>query len=94
MISDNLLALAPDWQQTAEQLLLKENYAQAAILYEQAITEQPSVKSYYWHLGLMLLLQEQEAEAQTTWLLAMAEGESEEIELWDSRTVTSAGSGG
>lgn len=87
MISDNLLALAPDWQQTAEQLLLKENYAQAAILYEQAITEQPSVKSYYWHLGLILLLQEQEAEAQTTWLLAMAEGESEEIELWTAELL-------
>ncbi|MEG3896267.1 MULTISPECIES: O-linked N-acetylglucosamine transferase family protein [unclassified Microcoleus] len=87
MISDNLLALAPDWQEKAEQLLLKENYAQAAMLYEQAIAEQPSQKSYYWHLGLILLLQEQEAEAQTTWLLAMAEGESEEIELWTAELL-------
>ena len=87
MISDNLLALAPDWQEKAEQLLLKENYAQAAMLYEQAIAEQPSQKSYYWHLGLILLLQEKEAEAQTTWLLAMAEGESEEIELWTAELL-------
>jgi len=87
MISDNLLAPASDWQQKASQLLLKENYAQAAILYEQAIAEQPSVKSYYWQLGLILLLQEQEAEAQTTWLLAMADGESEEIELWTAELL-------
>lgn len=87
MSDDNFLALATDWQEKAEQLLLKENYAQAAMLYEQAIAEQPSVKSYYWHLGLILLLQGQEAEAQTTWLLAMADGESEEIELWTAELL-------
>ena len=53
MSADNFLMLATDWQEKAEQLLLKANYAQAAILYEQAIAEQPSVKSYYWHLGLI-----------------------------------------
>ena len=41
----NFLALATDWQDKAEQLLRKENYAQAAMLYEQAIAEQPSQKS-------------------------------------------------
>lgn len=87
MSYDNFLTLETDWQKKAEQLLLKGNYAQAAMLYEQAIAEQPSVKSYYWHLGLILLLQEQEAEAQTTWLLAMAEGESEEIELWTAELL-------
>jgi predicted O-linked N-acetylglucosamine transferase (SPINDLY family) len=79
--------VATDWQEKGDQLLLKGNYAQAAMLYEQAIAEQPSQKSYYWHLGLILLLQEQEAEAQTTWLLAMAEGESEEIELWTAELL-------
>ena len=87
MSYDNFLALATDWQEKADQFFLKENYAQAAILYEQAIAEQPSQKSYYWHLGLILLLQEQEAEAQTTWLLAMAEGESEEVELWTAELL-------
>ncbi len=42
---------------------------------------------HYWHLGLMLLLQGQEVEAQTTWLLVMAEGEPEEVELWATELV-------
>jgi predicted O-linked N-acetylglucosamine transferase (SPINDLY family) len=87
MSYDSFLALATDWQEKADQFFLKENYAQAAILYEQAIAEQPSQKSYYWHLGLILLLQEQETEAQTTWLLAMAEGDPEEVELWTAELL-------
>ncbi|MFM9265846.1 O-linked N-acetylglucosamine transferase, SPINDLY family protein [Tychonema sp. BBK16] len=81
MVSQNL-TLTPDWQQQADQFLLSGNYHQAAQLYEQAIAAAPEIKSYYWHLGLILLLEGQETEAQTTWLLAMAEGESEEIDLW------------
>jgi len=71
-----------DWQQQAHQYLVKGNYIQAAYLYEQAIEAEPNTQSSYWNLGLMLLLQGQEAEAQTTWLLAMAKGTEEEIELW------------
>lgn len=71
-----------DWQQQAHYYLLEGNYSQAAYFYEQAIAVEPEVKSYYWHLGLMLLLQEQEAEAQMTWMLGMAEGEPEQIEQW------------
>lgn len=71
-----------DWQQQANQYLLQGNYTQAANLYEQAIVAEPEVKSYYWYLGLMLLLQEQETEAQMTWMLGMAEGESQQIEQW------------
>ena len=81
MVSQNL-TLTPDWQQQADQFMFSGNYTQAAQLYEQAITAEPEIKSYYWHLGLILLLEGQETEAQTTWLLAMAEGESEEIDLW------------
>lgn len=71
-----------DWQQQANQYLLLGDYTQVAHLYEQAIVAEPEVKSYYWHLGLMLLLQEQETEAQMTWMLGMAEGEPQQIEQW------------
>ncbi|HEY9850033.1 MAG TPA: O-linked N-acetylglucosamine transferase, SPINDLY family protein [Leptolyngbyaceae cyanobacterium] len=68
-----------NWQQQAYQYMLQANYTQAASLYEQAIEAEPSVKSHYWPLGLMLLLSGQEAEAQMTWLLGMEAGEPEEI---------------
>jgi len=87
MTSDNLLAVVSDWQEQARECFFKGNYAQAALLYEQAIEEEPNVKSYYWQLGLMLLLQGQEAEAQTTWLLGMAQGDPEEIEQWTQELV-------
>lgn len=70
------------WQQQASQYLMQGNYAQAAQLYEQAIESNPEERSYYWHLGLLLLLQGEEAEAQTTWLFAMSEGESDQVEQW------------
>lgn len=70
-----------NWQAQAYQYLVQEQYEQAASLYEQAITDEPEVKSYYWHLGLLLLLQGQEAEAWTTWLLGLGEEESEAIEV-------------
>ena len=70
------------WQEQAYQLLLRGNYNQAAALYEQAIATEPEVKSYYWYLGLVLLLQGQEAEAQTTWLMGIMEGEPSQVEEW------------
>ncbi|QKQ73555.1 tetratricopeptide repeat protein [Nostoc sp. TCL240-02] len=69
-------------EQQAQQYFTKGNYAQAANCYEQAIEIEPEVKSHYWNLGLMLLLQGQEAEAQMTWLLGMEEGEAQEVEQW------------
>lgn len=68
--------------QQVEQYLIRGDYGKAANLYEQAIEVEPEVKFHYWRLGLMLLLQGQEAEAQMTWLLGMAEGEPEQVELW------------
>lgn len=61
------------WQQQANQYLVQGKYVQAAHLYEQAIESNPDVKSNYWHLGLLLLLQGHEEEAQTTWLFALSE---------------------
>lgn len=69
-----------NWQQQADGYLLAENYDQAIKLYEQGIASEPSIVSYYWYLGLALLLQGNEVEAQMTWMLPLAEGETEEVE--------------
>ena len=66
----------------AQQYLLQRNYAKAATCYEQAITAEPEVKSHYWNLGLLLLLQGEETEAKLTWIMGMNEGEAEEVEKW------------
>jgi predicted O-linked N-acetylglucosamine transferase (SPINDLY family) len=76
-----------DWEQQAHQYLIRGDYTQAAYLYEQALEAEPDTKSYYWNLGLILLLQGQEAEAQTTWLLGMADGEPEQVELWTAELI-------
>lgn len=57
-------------------------YPQAVFLLERAIEEAPDVKVNYWYLGLAFLLQQQEIEAQTTWMMALADGEAEEVEIW------------
>lgn len=82
MNPEQALTASHAWQQQIAQYLIRGNYAQAASFYEQAVLAEPDVKSHYWHLGLMLLLQGQEVEAQTTWLMAMMEGESEQVEEW------------
>ncbi|MBD1880334.1 O-linked N-acetylglucosamine transferase, SPINDLY family protein [Coleofasciculus sp. FACHB-T130] len=87
MTSSQVVTTATDWQKQANQYLLQGFYSKAADLYETAISVEPEVKAYYWLLGLMLLLQGQEAEAQTTWMLGIAEGELEEIELWTAELV-------
>ncbi|MBN3889216.1 MAG: O-linked N-acetylglucosamine transferase, SPINDLY family protein [Nostoc sp. JL31] len=71
-----------NWQNQAEQYFIKENYLQAAQLYEQAIAVEPNTISYYWHLGLLLLLQGQEIEAQMTWMLPMTEADEEQLQIW------------
>ena len=57
-------------QQQADRCLLRGDFTEAVSFYEEAIANEPGIKSHYWHLGLVLLLQGKEAEAQTTWLLA------------------------
>lgn len=76
-----------NWQQCVQECSDRGDYHQAALFYEQAIAAEPEVKSHYWNLGLMLLLQGQETEAQTTWLMAMLDGESEQIEIWNQKLV-------
>lgn len=71
-----------DWLEQADRHRLKGNYTEAASIYEQAIATEPDVKSHYWHLGLLLLLQGEEEAAHTTWLVGMMDGDSEQIEQW------------
>ena len=75
------------WQQQADKYIFSDNYYQAAKLYEEAILQEPNLNSYYWHLGLIFLLQGQESEAQTTWLIGMADGEPEDIEKWTQELI-------
>ncbi|NET60227.1 MAG: O-linked N-acetylglucosamine transferase, SPINDLY family protein [Symploca sp. SIO2E6] len=75
------------WQGQAEGYLIRGDYNKAANLYEQAIAAEPGVKCHYWHLGLILLLQGEEVEAQTTWLLALADGEPEQVEQWTAELI-------
>jgi predicted O-linked N-acetylglucosamine transferase (SPINDLY family) len=81
------LTSSANWQQQVHECLAREDYTQAASLYEQAIAAEPGIESHYWHLGLMLLLQGQELEAQTTWMLGMAEGEPEQVEVWTAELI-------
>jgi predicted O-linked N-acetylglucosamine transferase (SPINDLY family) len=69
-----------DLQQQTRELLASNKYSQISSLYEDAIAIEPEVISHYWHLGLAYLLQGYEEEAQTTWMLALAEVDSEEAE--------------
>ena len=73
--------------QSAVEYLLAGNYVRAASLYEQAITTEPEIKSHYWYLGLTLLLQGQETEVQATWLMALMEGNTEQVDLWNNELV-------
>ena len=75
------------WQEQAHEYLLKGNYTHAVSFYEHAIETEADVKSHYWYLGLMLLLQQQVEEAHTTWLLGMVDGEAEQVERWTTELM-------
>lgn len=87
MNSESLVDTMIDWHPKALDCWQQNQYEKAAELYSQAIEAEPEVKSHYWHLGLMLLLQGEEAEAQTTWLVALAEGEPEHLDQWATELV-------
>ncbi|MEM1394945.1 MAG: O-linked N-acetylglucosamine transferase, SPINDLY family protein, partial [Cyanobacteria bacterium P01_H01_bin.150] len=63
-----------------DKYLILGDYDKAAILYEKQISLEPNVVSHYWHLGLIRLLQGQEIEAQMTWMIPLAEIETEHID--------------
>ena len=70
------------------QIALKtRNYQQLTIIYENLINLELNNYSYYWYLGLFLLLQGLTVEAQTTWLMAMIDGEPSQVEVWTAELV-------
>lgn len=75
------------WQHIDKELLTEGYYNQEISFYEQAIETQPDNITHYLHLGLAYLLQSQEEEAEATWLLAMSQGTSENIELWTRELI-------
>ncbi len=81
------LTVPTQLQMDAKQHLIQDNYMQATSLYEKAIAADSDVKSNYWYLGLILLLQGQDVEAQTTWFMSMMDGEPEQAELWNLELV-------
>ena len=82
MISDFASTnFACGWQVPAYQYVIQGDYYKAASFYEQAIEVEPDVKSHYWYLGLIMLLQGKEVEAQTTWAVVMMEGEPEQVDI-------------
>jgi predicted O-linked N-acetylglucosamine transferase (SPINDLY family) len=66
----------------AETYKAQGEYAQAALLYEQAISEQPTTVSHYWYLGLVLLLQGREEDAQLVWMNPLLYANANLQERW------------
>jgi tetratricopeptide (TPR) repeat protein len=87
MSSNSTLIQSADWALLAYQCLIYGEYHQATTFYEQAIEIYPTVKSNYWYLGLALLLQDQVEDAQATWMLAMMDGDLEQVDLWKAELV-------
>jgi glycosyltransferase involved in cell wall biosynthesis len=85
--SDSTLIQSADLALLAYQCLIYGEYHQAATFYEQAIEIDPTLMSNYWYLGLTYLLQGQAENAQATWLFAIIDGESEQIDLWKAELV-------
>jgi glycosyltransferase involved in cell wall biosynthesis len=76
-----------DLQLLAYQCLIRGEYTQAAAFYEQVIEACPTSASNYWYLGLTLLLQGREEEARMTWMLAMMNAESDQLNGWTAELV-------
>lgn len=83
-----MLSLPPnELQQQAKDALDQQQYALAALLYEQLMEVEPAEIYHAWYLGLARLLAGNEAEAQLTWMMAMAEAEPEQVEAWSATLV-------
>ena len=76
-----------DLQKQAYQYLLLGEYDRAGSIYEKAIELESNVKTNYWYLGLLLLLQDRELEAHTAWFLGIAQSKPEEIDMWTAELM-------
>jgi predicted O-linked N-acetylglucosamine transferase (SPINDLY family) len=67
--------------------LAEAKYDRAAEVLQDMLQANPDDKLPCWYLGLIYLLQGQEPDAQATWMLAMMEGEPEQIDEWTQTLV-------
>jgi predicted O-linked N-acetylglucosamine transferase (SPINDLY family) len=88
MMVDRVPVEVLDQQRQAEACLREGDYAQAADLFQWLIEAEPQAKEHCWKLGLTMLLQGQEAEAQTVWMLAMVDGNTDQIQQWTMDLVS------
>lgn len=75
---DHLSSVSDFWHHSAQEWLLTKNYDEAQKVYELLIEDEPECRRYYWHLGLLYLLQGNEGIAQTTWFMVFSEADSDE----------------
>jgi tetratricopeptide (TPR) repeat protein len=74
-------------QHQANAYLAQQQYDKAIALYNQSIESDPGLMSNYWYLGLALLLHDQESEAQLTWMSAISQGDSTQMDDWTVELV-------
>ena len=70
-----------------EQYLQKDDYNQAAKIYEELILVEPEEKRHYWNLGLVLLLSGDEFSAQAVWFQGLSDCEPDQVSLHTSTLV-------
>jgi predicted O-linked N-acetylglucosamine transferase (SPINDLY family) len=71
----------------ALECLAAGKYDRAAELLQDMLQANPDDKLPCWYLGLTYLLQGQESDAQAAWMLALMEGEPEQIDEWTQTLV-------
>jgi tetratricopeptide (TPR) repeat protein len=74
-------------QNQSAEYLAQQRYKDAIAFYEQAIAAEPARMSNYWYLGLALLLEGQESEAQLTWISALAQVNSEQVQDYTAELI-------
>lgn len=67
-------------QQEAHEFFQEKQYTKAVELYESAISQEPTIVSNYWFLGIALLLQGDEEAAQIAWMTPILEVSEEQQE--------------
>jgi predicted O-linked N-acetylglucosamine transferase (SPINDLY family) len=75
--------MAKTWlqiQQEAHEFFQEKQYPKAVELYEKAISQEPTIASNYWFLGIALLLHGDEEAAQIAWMTPILEASEEQQE--------------
>jgi predicted O-linked N-acetylglucosamine transferase (SPINDLY family) len=71
--------IIPDWEKSAYNSLLNNDYSSVIEIYEQLVKNDPSQELYYCYIGLAYLLDQQEDLAQLTWFTLLSECQSEDL---------------